>query len=256
MKSGRDFSTDFSTDISNGVLINETAAKMIGWTPEEAIGKGINTYGMNNGKIVGVMQDYHQHGLQQKIEPVLSFIYPNSYNYMAMRVKAGDLNETNSSIGDFWKTRFPGYPFEYFMMDDDFNLQYKSEKNLEQVIGLFSALTILVACMGLFGLTAYITSLRKKEIGIRKVLGASVISIAGMLSSSFIKLVLLATVLAIPVSWYIMNNWLQDFAYRINLNWWIFGIAGIMVLLIALITVSLQAIKAAVANPVKSLRTE
>lgn len=256
MKSGRDYSVDFITDKSNGVLLNETACKLIGWTPEEAINKKIQTSGMNEGRVIGVMKDYHQHGLQQKVGPVLTFIYPGSYNFMAIRFETENVNQTIASVNSFWEKKFPGYPFEYFMMDEDFNRQYKSERNLTDVITLFSLLTILVACLGLFGLTAYVTSQRKKEIGIRKVLGASIANIVRMISNSFIKLILIASLLATPVAWFIMNKWLQDFAYRIEISGWTFVIAGIAGITIALITVSFQSIKAAIANPVKSLRTE
>lgn len=256
MKSGRDYSVDFITDKSNGVLLNETACKLIGWTPEEAINKKIQTSGMNEGRVIGVMKDYHQHGLQQKVGPVLTFIYPGSYNFMAIRFETENVNQTIASVNSFWEKKFSGYPFEYFMMDEDFNRQYKSERNLTDVITLFSLLTILVACLGLFGLTAYITSQRKKEIGIRKVLGASIANIVRMISNSFVKLILIASLLATPVAWFIMNKWLQDFAYRIEISGWTFVIAGIAGITIALITVSFQAIKAAIANPVKSLRTE
>lgn len=256
MKSGRDYSTEFITDISNGVLLNETACRLIGWTPEQAINKKIQTAGMNEGKVIGVMSDYHQHGLQQKIGPVLTFINPNAYGFMAMRMQAAGLSQAIASIGNFWKKRFPGYPFEYFMMEEDFNRQYISERNLTKVISLFSVLTILVACLGLFGLTAYITSQRKKEISIRKVLGANTGSIVRMISSSFVKLVLIATILATPAAWFITSKWLQDFAYRITISWWIFIAAGIVALLIALLTVGFQAVRAAVSNPVKNLRAE
>ena len=256
MRSGRNFSTEFSTDAKDGVLLNETACQLIGWTPEEAIGKGIQTSGMNEGKVIGVMQDYHQHGLQEEIGPVLIFINPFSYNFMAMRVQTGDLSGAIASIENFWKQRFAGYPFEYFMLDDDFNLQYKSEERFARITSLFSLLTILIACLGLFGLAAYATQQRVKEIGVRKVLGASVSGITVMLSKDFLKLVIIAAVISFPVGWYIMNKWLDDFAYRININWSVFVLAGTAALLVALVTVSFQAIKAAIANPVKSLRTE
>ena len=256
MRSGRDYSAEFSTDGTNGVLLNETACKMIGWTPEEAIGKVIQTSGMNEGKVIGVMKDYHQHGLKQKIGPVLTFINPYSYGFMAVRSQPGRLAPTITSIEKFWKARFPGYPFEYFMLDDDFNLQYKAEKKLTDITTLFSGLTILIACLGLFGLVAYSTQQKVKEIGIRKVLGAGVSSITIMLSKDFLKLVIIASAIAFPLGWLLMNEWLSDFAYKINVSAWIFIAAGLIVLLVALVTVSFQAIKAAIANPVKSLRTE
>ncbi len=256
IKAGRDFSKSFSTDAKYGVLINETACRLIGWKPEQAIGKKIQTPGLDSGQVVGVMADYHQHGLQQKIGPVLVFIYPYGYEYLAASVNSADIKKTVTGMETFWKNRFPGYPFEYFMLNDDFNTQYKAEVNLAKVISLFSLLTILVACLGLFGLTAFIVSQRTKEIGIRKVLGASVPHIVRIISKDFVLLVIIALLIASPFAWWIMNSWLQDFAYRISISAWIFVIAGLAALLIALVTVSWLAIKAALANPVKSLRTE
>jgi putative ABC transport system permease protein len=187
---------------------------------------------------------------------VLAFVAPYAYNFMAIRTTANDLSVTTAGIEDFWKKSFPGYPFEYFMLDDDFNLQYKSEARLAKVTSLFSVLTILIASLGLFGLVAYATQQRVKEIGVRKVLGATASNITVMLSKDFLKLVLIAACIAIPAGWFVMNKWLEDFAYRINISWWMFVVAGLGALIVALLTVSFQAIKAALANPVKSLRTE
>jgi len=256
LKAGRDLSKNFSTDARHAVLLNETACKLIGWTPEQAIGKSIATPGLDSGEVVGVMADYHQHGLQKKINPVLTFITPWGYRFMAMRINGKDMESTVEKVEAFWKQRFTGYPFEYFMLDDDFNIQYKSERNLARLISLFSILTILVACLGLFGLTAYITMKRTREIGIRKVLGATTGSVAGMLSKDFLKLVAIAILISVPVTWWMMSKWLEDFAYRINIPVWAFVLAGISALAIAMITVSFQAIKAAMVNPVKSLRSE
>jgi putative ABC transport system permease protein len=230
---------------------------MIGWTPGEAIGKTISTAGMNEGRVIGVMKDYHQHGLQNKIGPVLTFITPAyAYNFIALRTAGNNLSQTIGSVENFWNTRFPGYPFEYFMLDDDFNLQYQAEQRFAKITSLFSILTIIIACLGLFGLAMHATSQRIKEIGIRKLLGASVASITMMLSFDFFKLVILSAFIAFPVGWYIMSNWLSDFAYRVNISWGTFAIAGFIALFIAFVTVSYQAIKSALANPVKSLRTE
>ena len=256
LKAGRDLSKDFSTDEKHGVLLNETACKLIGWTPEQAIGKSIITPGLDSGQVVGVMADYHQHGLQTRIGPVLAFINPWGYQFMAAKINGRDMQSTVQKIEAFWKQRFTGYPFEYFMLDDDFNRQYKAETNLAQLISLFSILTILVACLGLFGLTAYITMKRTREIGIRKVLGATTGSVAGLLSKDFLKLVGIAILISVPVSWWMMNKWLEDFAYRVKIPVWAFIVAGIAALLIAMLTVSFQAIKAAMVNPVKSLRSE
>ena len=256
IKAGRDLSKDFSTDVKQGVLLNETACQLIGWKPEEALGKVLSTSGMDSGVVVGVMADYHQHGLQTKIGPVLAFINPYAYRFTAARINGKDMQSTLQKVETFWKQRFRGYPFEYFMLDDDFNLQYKTENNLARLIKLFSVLTILVACLGLFGLTAYITMKRTREIGIRKVLGATTGSVASMLSKDFLKLVAIAILISVPVTWWMMSKWLEDFAYRINIPVWAFVLAGISALLIAMVTVSLQAIKAAMVNPVKSLRSE
>ncbi|SEL53069.1 ABC transporter permease [Parapedobacter koreensis] len=256
MVAGRDFSKDFVTDASGGVLINETACRLIGWEPQEAIGKGINTSGMENGKIIGVMADYHQHGLQQPLNPILIFSEPYAYNYIALATQGHNLKATLENAERFWKSRFPGYPFEYFMLDDDFDRQYKTESNLARIIGLFAILTIAVACLGLIGLTTYTVVQKRKEIGIRKVLGASVSGIVTLLSKDFVKLILIAIVIASPIAWWAMNKWLENFAYRIDIQWWMFALAGVVAMVVALLTVSWQAIRAAVANPVESLRDE
>lgn len=253
---GRDFSTDFLTDVSAGVLINEAACRLIGWKPEEAIGKSISTSGMENGKVVGVMANFHQHGLQEEINPILIFNYPYAYNYIAMAIQGGNLNATLEKTGQFWKNRFPGYPFEYFMLDDDFDRQYRTESNLARVVGLFAVLTIMVACLGMIGLTTFTVIQRRKEIGIRKVLGDTVMGIVKLLSRDFVKLVLIAVVIASPIAWWAMNRWLEDFAYRIDIKWWMFAGAGLATVTIAMLTVGWQAIRAATANPVDSLRDE
>jgi putative ABC transport system permease protein len=255
IKAGRDYSEQFSTDAETGVLINESAAKAFGWTPEEAIGKGISTAGMEKGKVIGVLADYHQHGLQRKIEPVLTFIQP-FHQYLAVRLGPGELSRTVAGVESYWKSRFPGYPFEYFFLDEDFNQQYKSEQRLARLFTVFATLAIVIACLGLFGLATFMAEKRTKEIGIRKVLGASVGSLVALLSGEFVKLVFIAILLATPLAWYALDAWLQDFAYRIPIGWAIFVVSGGTALLIALLTVSYQAIKAALANPVKSLRSE
>ena len=154
------------------------------------------------------------------------------------------------------RVHFPGNPFEYFFLDDYFNKQYQSERKFGKLFSSFAILAVIIGCLGLFGLSAYTASQRVKEIGIRKVLGASVMNVTSMLSKDFLKLVIISIVIATPIAWFVMNNWLQDFAYRIEIGWWVFAVAGLSALLIALLTVSFQAIKAAMANPVKSLRSE
>jgi putative ABC transport system permease protein len=255
---GRDLSTDFTSDEKNALLINETAVKQMGWeTPENAIGKKIESpSGYPQGMVVGVIKDYHQHGLQEKIAPLVMDINSQVFGLFAIRLQTKDIAATMEAIHATGKQFFGNYPLEYFFLDDDFARQYDQEVRLTKIFTTFSTLAILIACLGLFGLVAFTTVQRTKEIGIRKVLGAPVGSIMAMLSKDFLKLVFIAFVIACPLAGYAMSRWLEDFAYRIDLAWWIFAMAGLLVLVIALLTISFQAIKAALANPVKSLRNE
>jgi putative ABC transport system permease protein len=230
----------------------------MGWgTPDDAIGKKIDSpSGYPQGIVVGVVKDYHQHGLQEKIAPVVMDINPEVFGLFAIRLQTKNIAAATEAVQAAGRQFFGNYPLEYFFLDDDFARQYDKEVRLTKIFTTFATLAILIACLGLFGLVAFTTVQRTKEIGIRKVLGAPVSGIVMMLSKDFLKLVLIAFVLACPVAWYAMSRWLQDFAYRINLDWWVFAMAGILALLIALLTVSFQSIKAALANPVKSLRNE
>ena len=255
IRAGRDYSRSFAGDATSGVLLNEAACRAFGWAPEEAVGKGISTSGMEGGRVVGVLADYHQHGLQRKIEPVLTFI-GDYFGYYAVKLKPGDATAGVAGVEAYWKARFPGYPFEYFFLDEDYDGQYKAEARLARLFGVFSVLAIAIACLGLFGLAAFMAEKRTKEIGIRKVLGASVTSIVSLLSGDFLKLVAAAFVLSVPLAWYAVEQWLQGFAYRIAIGPWPFALAGGLALGVALLTVSFQAVKAALANPVKSLRSE
>ena len=177
-------------------------------------------------------------------------------SYVSVRVKPGNISENLNQLESKWKNFAPNTPFDYSFLDNEFDALYRSEKRMGTVFGIFTILSIFVACLGLFGLAAYTAERRTKEIGVRKVLGASVQNLVALLSKDFIKLVVVATVIAFPIAWWSMNKWLEDFAYRITIGWWMFMLAGVIALLIALFTVSFQAIKASVANPVKSLRTE
>jgi putative ABC transport system permease protein len=178
------------------------------------------------------------------------------YGFLSARVNTNDMQKSIESLKTTWAKVFPAHQPEYFFVDEDYNKQYKSEQRLSSLSIIFSILTIFISCLGLLGLVMVAVSQRIKEIGIRKVLGASVSNVVGLLSKDFLKLVLLAGIIAFPIAWFSMNKWLQDFAYRINIGWWVFVLAGILALVIAFITVSFQAVKAANANPVKNLRTE
>ncbi len=259
MVKGRNFSKDFGTD-STAVIINETAAKLFGYA--DPVDKTIMSLVDNessktyNYKIIGVVKDFHFESLRKNIGALCLFLNLSRGN-VSFRLNAkADIAGTIKTIETKWKALAPGQPFTYTFMDESFNSVYKAEQRIGKISLAFAVLTILVACLGLFGLITFIAEQRIKEIGIRKVLGASVPNIVQLLSKDFVKLVLISICIASPVAWYIMNKWLQDFAYRITISWWIFLVTAVFALMIALVTVSVQAIKAAVANPVKSLRTE
>jgi putative ABC transport system permease protein len=256
---GRAFSRDFPKDPDTSVILTASAVRSLGFKkPEEAIGKvlNINEWGGVKPIIVGVVNDYHQVSFKKPLEPTIFTCDNYEGEYYSIRLRTDHLPQTMDHIRKSWEKAFPGNPFEYFFLDDYFNRQYANERKFGQLFTCFSLLAILISCLGLFGLSAYTASQRVKEIGIRKVLGASSLTIAYMLSVDFLKLVALSIVLASPITWIIMNNWLSDFAYRIRISWWIFGMAGVFALIIAMLTVSFQAIRAAQANPVKSLRNE
>jgi putative ABC transport system permease protein len=207
------------------------------------------------GEIKAVVKDFHFTSLHNPIEPLV--LFPGNWgSTLIVKVTGNELVQTIKYLQSQWKLFAPQRPFEYRFMDEDYNKLYNSELRTAKVFNIFSTIAILLACLGLFGLSAYSAKQKIKEIGIRKVLGASVANITLMLSNSFIKLVLLAFMIATPVAWLVMDKWLQSFAYRISISWWMVALAGIFATVIALVTVSYQAIKAAIANPVKSLRTE
>ncbi len=252
---GRDFFPDSKKDENESFIINESAVQSFGWgNPGNAIGRKLNTSG-KEGKVVGVVKDYHQHGFQRQIDPVvLSPIH--SISLFALRFEGIAPGQAIADVRAAWNQVFKGYPLEYRFLDEDFQRQYQKEEKVKNFFGLAALLSIAIACLGLFGLTMYIAQRRVKEIGVRKVLGATVTDIVGMIAADLLKPVCIAIVIATPIVWLTMHNWLQDFAYRTTISWWVFATAGIAALLIALVTVSFRAIKAAVANPVKSLRTE
>ena len=257
LATGRNFSKAYGTD-SSGVILNETAAKTFGWG-EKAVGHTItNTNNEGNKgtyRVIGVVKDFHFRSLHERISPLIMMLGHNS-GTVIVKVKTKDISGLLASLKTQWNQLAADAPFTYSFMDDRFNDTYKSEQKIGLILGIFAGLTIFVACLGLFGLATFTAEQRTKEIGVRKVLGASVGSIVGLLSKDFLKLVAIAIVLASPVAWYTMNRWLQDFAYKIDITWWMFALAGLLSVSIALLTVSFQSIKAALMNPVKSLRSE
>jgi putative ABC transport system permease protein len=255
MVAGRNFSEEFGTD-KEAVILNETAVRAIGFSsPEQAINQIILLRNQEK-TVVGVVKDYHQRSLRNRHEPILFIGDLNRTVYFSLKVNPATISETIAAVKADYDARFPGNPFEYFFLDEYFNSQYQADRQFGEAFAFFAGLAIFVACLGLFGLASFTTGQRTKEIGVRKVLGASVPDILFLLSKEFLRLVLVACVLALPFAWFIMHQWLQSYAFRIELSWWLFFLAGLFVLLIALFTVSYQSVKAALANPVKSLRNE
>jgi len=259
MLQGRNFSKSFSDSAS--VILNETAAKQIGW--RDPIGKSITYPGGNNVKfkVVGIVKDFNTESLHSTVSPFALFYttsktYQIGTSYVSVRLKPGDYNKAIASIENKWKEFMPDNPLEYSFMDAEFDQLYRTDQTIGKVFSVFTFLSLTVACLGLLGLAMYTAERRTKEIGIRKVLGASVQNVVAMLSIDFLKLVTIAAIIAFPISWYAMGIWLRDFAYPTTVNWWIFAMAGGLTLIIALLTVSFQSVKAALMNPVKSLRSE
>ena len=252
---GRAFSKSFGSDDST-VIFNRKAIEQLGFNkPEEALNKRIDFWG---GKytIVGVTENFHQQSLQDAYEPLILRLIPDVKGYLSVKTNGADAAKTINVVKAAWNQFFPGNTFDYFFLDQHFNDQYKADQRFGQVFGLFTGLAILVACMGLFGLASFTTIQRTKEIGIRKVLGASVFNILKLLYREFALLLLIAFVISIPLAWIAISNWLQGYAFRINIHWPFFVLPFLIIAAIALITVSFQSIKAALANPVKSLRSE
>jgi putative ABC transport system permease protein len=257
MAAGRNFSKAYSTD-TNNYIINESAVRSLGWkTPQNALGKDMN-YGGIKGKIIGVVKDFHFESLHQPIIPLL-FQLPSQFNggSLSIKIDGHNVQSAISTIRDTWQRYLPETPFDFTFLDEKFQQLYTSEQQQGNLFTIFSCIAIFIACLGLFGLSAFTITQRIKEIGVRKVLGASVSQIVAELSKDFLKLVLIAAVIAFPIAWYFINNWfLIKFAFHVNIGWWVFVMAGIIALFIAFATISFQSIKAALANPVKSLRSE
>jgi putative ABC transport system permease protein len=253
LSNGRFFSSQLPTDTANSIVINEAMARYLNW--REPIGKQIEIYEARKGHVIGVMKDFHFASLRETVQP-LAIILNDNPLYVSVKIRAGSVKNVLADIEKQWKHFDKEFPFDYFFIDEQLNKYYQADARLLKVLSIFASLAILIACMGLFGLSIYTAKQRTKEIGIRKVLGASITNVTLLLSKDFLRLVVIASVIAFPVSWLTMNNWLRGYAYRIGISAWVFVLAGLLAILIALITISFQAIKAAIANPVTSLRSE
>ena len=265
LKEGRFFSKDFSTD-SLALILNEKAVKEL--KLKNPIGARFTTpEGFLNAPdgspytytVIGVVNDFHFQSLHDQIAPLYinySGKFGDASNVIAMRIKAANFKDAVAATENTWKSFVKNRPFHYSFLDQTLARQYHSEQTTQKIFTIFSSLAIFIACIGLLGLAAYTTQQRTREISVRKVLGASVGNIVGMLSKDFLKLVLIAALIAFPAAWWGMHKWLENFAYKINMGWWVFAIAALAATFVALFTISFQAIRAAIANPVKSLRTE
>ena len=236
-------------------ILNQSAVKALGWNPEEAIGKHINLNG-RQGEIRGVARDFNFASLHKEITPIVLFPEYDYFGKLLIKTSGTNAANTMDQIQKNWKAFYPNIPFEAHFLDEEYNRLYLDEQMAGNILTVFSMITIFISCLGLFGLAIFSTKQRIREIGIRKVLGAGVVNITGLISWDFLKLVILSIMIASPMAYYAMHKWLQDFAFRITIPWWVFALSGIMALAIAFITISFQSIKAAIANPIKSLRSE
>ena len=257
---GRDYNRSYGTDTNNFIL-NEAAANVLGMRdPQKLVGRNFS-YGNTKGKVIGVMGNFNFESMHQQIIPMIFLMPTSNYGgntgfHLSVKLAGADIPSSIAYLEKTWKRYAPEVPFEYTFLDEKFGQLYKTEQQQGSLFTIFSGIAIFIACLGLFGLSAFTITQRIKEIGVRKVLGASTRSIVQLLSTDFLKLVAIAACIAFPIAWYAMRNWLGDFAYRISIQWWVFFAAGFLAALIALVTISFQAIRAALANPVKALRSE
>jgi putative ABC transport system permease protein len=256
---GRGFSREFTAD-SASIILNEVAIKSLGYNVQSAVGKNVyfDFQGTHNTmRIIGIVRNFNFEGLYNAIKPfAFNKVLGNRYSYLIANLKTNDYKTILKETGQSWNQINPGIPFVYSFMDKDFQKNYEKDQRISGMVGYFTLIAILIACLGLFGLSAFAAEQRIKEIGVRKVLGASVVSIVALLSKDFIRIVFIAICVAVPLGWYILNKWLAGFEYRIHINWWMITLTCLLAIFIALFTVSFQAIKAAVANQVKNLRSE
>jgi len=253
---GRPFSREILTDTTEAMILNEASLRLLGYSsPQAAIGKKFDQWG-RKGFIIGVIKDFHFVSLKEEIKPLCMRMEPSECNLLSIQVNSHNLPATIAAIKGKWDQMVPSRPMDYFFLDEAFNEQYRSEEKFGSLFVNFAILAIFISCLGLLGLASYSTLQRTKEVGVRKVMGASTGNIVKLLSIDFLKLVLVASLIAMPLAGYCMHHWLQDFAYRVPLGWWIFAVAGLGSMVIAFATISYQAIAAALANPVRALRSE
>jgi putative ABC transport system permease protein len=255
---GRAFSERYTKDPDTSLVITASASRLLGFSkPEDALGQTLDfPEGNWRAIVVGIVNDYHQESMKKTMDPMAFYCSPYYGEFYSLRIQTSDLNHTLAHVKQCWEKAFPGNPFDYFFLDDYFNKQYENERRFGKLFTTFAALAVMVGCLGLFGLSAYTTTQRTKEIGVRKVLGSSERGIFYLLSQEYLKLVGISVFLATPLVWWVMDRWMQSFPYRTSINAVIFLIAGALVLFISLITVSYQTLKAARANPVDALRQD
>ncbi len=253
---GRNFSGDLASDSSQAMILNETAVKSLGFhDPDEAVGKKFLQTG-EQGLIVGVVKDFNFHSLHESVHPLTLRVSSGWFTFMTLDVMSKDVPSTLKALEQKWSTLKPDMPFNYFFFDEAYNSQYQAEERFGTMFMGFSGLAIVISCLGLLGLSAFTIGRRTKEIGIRKVLGSTVSGIVNLLTKDFVMLIGIAFIVGAPLAWFTMDKWLQTFAYRTVLSWWIFVLAGIMAVTVAVVTISFIAIRAARANPTESLRAE
>ena len=255
---GRNFSPDIVTDLENAIILNESAVKKFGLVDPigSDMGLPLNTNQESNSVVVGVLKDFHYRSLREEIAPVALFMSDTYSSTLVVKYDPHNFSHTLKTIQATWESNFPDSPFEYTFLEDEYNMLYRSEEKMGKLFIFFSLLIIFVACLGIFGLTSFISEQRTREIGIRKVLGSSSFGVIELLTKDFIKWVIIANIIAIPIAWYISDKWMQKFAYRTSLSVWIFLFAGFLTLIISLLTISIQTYRAANLDPVETIKYE
>lgn len=251
---GRSFNPSFSTDSADGIVLNRSAVKALGW--DDPIGKQLQVSDIMDGAVIGVVEDFHFASLHREIQPLVMYIPPTNMEKLFVRIQRGNIPETISALSETWQSVVPDFPFSFVFLDEHLNQLYQTDQQFLKMLTLFTFLTIMIACMGLYGLINYVIQQRSKEISVRKILGAKIPQIAWLLSRNFALWIVIAFTISIPLTLFVINNWLQEFAYRTPIPWWAFLLAGLLSIAIALGTISYQTLQAALMNPVKTLRNE